>query len=669
MLLKNLIVPLLATTATVSATFDLTSSLTKYASFDFGCGDISISKGASFSLIDKFDAAFQGDISIDKDCDFFLASTAQALKVSIDNLFSKVVNKGRWVILTIEASKECIINIAGAKLENIGNLICAIEAKKVALISTIIKNVGCIHIHQNQCTDTTVQLGCVGGSIENSGTVCLTNYKAKAFAPIKGSGCIAIEQDSHFEIGDWISIDKDQTFYLGASKGSIKAAPGIIPQVYKVANFGKEKKISLTTPLGGISILKQAAFSYDSGSGILTLRAGLQIQKFFIGKGYDSSKFSICKDDNTAVQYNGDCPSPGRPAVCQPCPPPPEVPGTEPCTSTTTIHTTKTDGQICTKYENVVISTHGTGNWFTSTSTSMECGQTSQATSIPNTQVTVTSTYTGVTTATTTVTGVSTDTVIVEVPSTPNPQVTTTTTSEGITEVTATTITGVSTDTVIVVCPPSTTSYTTYTNTWTGSYTTTTTASDIVVVEVPDTSSTTSSSSTSSTAPTTTATTSTTTDTDIGGFSTSYVTVTAETTEIVTITSCANNGCHQTTATTGVTVITVTESDISTVITTYCPLTQTHTLGVSSSSTVDLGCPTGWFGFDGLPGKNIHFDFQKTKSIGFYIDINKFHKRDDSNSSSSDSSSSSSSAAAGAMNTVYGVEFLSAIAIVFALVF
>ena len=168
MLLKNLIVPLLATTATVSATFDLTSSLTKYASFDFGCGDISISKGASFSLIDKFDAAFQGDISIEKDCDFFLASTAQALKVSIDNLFSKVVNKGRWVILTIEASKECIINIAGAKLENIGNLICAIEAKKVALISTIIKNVGCIHIHQNQCTDTTVQLGCVGGSIENS---------------------------------------------------------------------------------------------------------------------------------------------------------------------------------------------------------------------------------------------------------------------------------------------------------------------------------------------------------------------------------------------------------------------------------------------------------------------------------------------------------------------
>lgn len=328
MLFRNFIISFLIAATSVTAFLDISSSLTKYASFNFGVGDISITNGASFSLIDSINAAFQGGLTIEKGCDLFLASKVEALKVTLDNIFSNVINKGLWVISTIEAAKECIINIAVAKLENVGNLIINLEAEKIALISKIIKNIGCIHIKQDKCTDTVASIGCQGGSIENSGTICLTNYKAKAFAPIHGSGCIAIEDDSHFEIGDWISIDKDQTFYLGAAKGSIKAAPGLIPQLYKVVNFGKDKRISLTTPLGSISILKQAAFSYDSNAGILTLRSGLNTQKFFIGQGYDASKFSICKDDNTAIEYDGDCPSPARPSVCQPCPDAPTVPQT-----------------------------------------------------------------------------------------------------------------------------------------------------------------------------------------------------------------------------------------------------------------------------------------------------------------------------------------------------
>ncbi|RCK54641.1 Cell wall protein IFF11 [Candida viswanathii] len=326
MLLKNFIIPFLIAATTVTAFLDISSSLTKFASFDFNVGDISITKGASFTLVDKIDAIFQGGLSIEKDCDLFLVSKVEAIKVKLENIFSTVVNKGLWVIKTVEATKKAIISIAVAKLENIGNLIYYIEAEKLAIISKNIKNTGCIHIKQDACTDTVAELGCNGGSIENQGTICLTNYKAKIFAPVSGSGCIAIEKDSHIEIGDFFSFDKEQTFYLGASKGSICAAPSLIPKTYKVVNFSKEKKISLTTPLGSFSLLKQAAFSYDSNSGVLTLRAGLKSQKFFIGKGYDSSKFSVCKDDNTAVEYDGDCPAPSRPAVCQPCPEAPETP-------------------------------------------------------------------------------------------------------------------------------------------------------------------------------------------------------------------------------------------------------------------------------------------------------------------------------------------------------
>ena len=139
MLFRNFIIPFLIAATTVTAFLDITTSLTKYASFDFGVGDISISKGASFSLINQFDAVFQGGLTIEKGCDFFLASKVNVLKVVIDKVFAKVVNKGLWVILTIEATKECIINIAGAKLENIGNLICAIEAKKLLLSPRLLK--------------------------------------------------------------------------------------------------------------------------------------------------------------------------------------------------------------------------------------------------------------------------------------------------------------------------------------------------------------------------------------------------------------------------------------------------------------------------------------------------------------------------------------------------
>ncbi|RCK67530.1 Cell wall protein IFF11 [Candida viswanathii] len=670
MLLKNLIVPLLATTATVTATFDLTASLTKYSSFDFGCGDISISKGASFSLIDKFDAAFQGDITIEKDCKFFLASKVEALKVSVAGLFNKIVNKGIWCITSLEAAKQATCNIIGASFENTGQCIFAVKAEIVKIISLKWKNSGCLHFYQEFKTSCIAEIGAWLGFLTNEGTICLTNYKCKNSASIIGAGCIAIEKDSCFYIANsLLQIDTKHTFFLGEGNPTIQASPNVFPQTFNVANFGGSHKIGLDCPLqasGGW--FGQKAFSYDSKKGILTLRAsGLASQNFKIGTGYDEKKFSIVSDDsvgavsvkNGAIQYNGPCPNPGRPSICQACPPPPSVPGTEPTTTTTTVVSTKTDGAICTEIDEVRISTDATGSWFTTTSTSLNCGAPSQASSIPNTQVTVTSTYTGVTTLTTTASGTSTDTVIVQVPSTPNSQVTTTTTATDVTEATATTITGTSTDTVIVVIPATTETTSTLTNTWTGTVTTTVTTSDLVIVQVP-------SSDISSALSTLTAGSSADSSSeDEGGYSTSYTTVTAKTTEIVTVTSCSNNGCHQTTAPTGVTVITVTESDMSTVITTYCPLTQTHTLGVSSSSTVDLGCPTGWFGFDGLPGKNIHFDFSASKSIGFYIDINKFHKRDEGNSSSS----SSSSAAAGAMNTVYGVEFLSAVALVLAFIF
>ncbi|KAL6450665.1 IFF11 Cell wall protein IFF11 [Candida maltosa Xu316] len=671
MLLKNLIVPLFATFAVVTATFNLTSSLTKYASFDFSVGDISISKSASFSLVNQFDCGFSGNINIEKDCKFFLSSTADALKVSVAGLFNKIVNDGTWVVNSLESFASSTCNIVGASFQNTGELILAFKG---ALKVPIIK-ICSFDWHNSELKSSCLaELGQWGLSIENQGTICVTNSILHQVCSIKGSGCISIHKDSSFYIANALfPIDSAHTIYMGDGNPTIQAQPLAFPQTFKVANFGANgaHKIGLTVPLLSFSLLGQKSFSYDTKKGILTLRAnGLISQQFNIGLGYDPSKFELCSDDsigalnvnNGAIKYNGPCPNPGKPSVCQACPEVPTAPGCVPSTTTTTVTSTKTDGAICTEIDEVIISSDTTGSWFTTTSTHLTCGTPSQAPT-PNTQVTKTSTYTGVTTQTITQTGSKTDTVIVEVPSTPNSQTTVTSYWTGTYATAVTTVTGDKTDTVTVYIPQTTsTSTLTTTNTWTGGFTTTVTTSGAVIIEVPSSDY---SSSTSTSAPTTT-----TTGGDSGSFSTSYVTVTAQTTEVVTITSCANNGCHTTTAPTGVTVVTITTSDVQTVITTYCPLTQTHTLGVTGSSTYDLGCPTGWFGYHGLPGKNINI--QASASAGLYIDLNLFHKRDNETETETSSSSSSavvSSANGAGMNTIYGVEFLSAVAVVLALVF
>ena len=147
---QTLLFPLLATSATVSATFDVTSSLTKYAAFDFGVGDISIQKSASFSLINTFDCAFQGDINIEKDCEFLIASTAKALKLTFNNIFHKIENKGKWIVHTLESAAASTCNIIVKSFVNTGEIILAFKGHVLAPIINITAshwvNHGCLHL-------------------------------------------------------------------------------------------------------------------------------------------------------------------------------------------------------------------------------------------------------------------------------------------------------------------------------------------------------------------------------------------------------------------------------------------------------------------------------------------------------------------------------------------
>ena len=167
----------------MSATFDVTSSLTKYAAFDFGVGDISIQKSASFSLINTFDCAFQGDINIEKDCEFLIASTAKALKLTFNNIFHKIENKGKWIVHTLESAAASTCNIIVKSFVNTGEIILAFKGHVLAPIINITAshwvNHGCLHLFQEIKSISVAILGVVGGTIENHGTICLTNQLCK----------------------------------------------------------------------------------------------------------------------------------------------------------------------------------------------------------------------------------------------------------------------------------------------------------------------------------------------------------------------------------------------------------------------------------------------------------------------------------------------------------
>ena len=158
--------------------------------------------------------------------------------------------------------------------------------------------------------------------------------------------------------------------------------------------------------------------------------------------------------------------------------------------------------------------------------------------------------------------------------------------------------------------------------------------------------------------------------TGVTSYYTSYVTVTAETTEVLTLTSCVDNHCHKTTATTGVTVVTLTTSDIQTVITTYAPLTQTVTLGIAGSKIVDLGCLIGNFGYKGYVGKGIKADdkgIDANAHAGFKIGFDAI-KRDQKVANTTNVTVQSSKNA-GAINSVYSsIELLCAVAAIMVLI-
>lgn len=360
---------------------DITENKVDRGSVTLSFGEIIIHPGASWSIIDNAFSNFIGKLDVKAKGALYISLTSHllALQVSLTTLLHSINNSGIISFDSRVSLTPSSYDLRGLSFTNSGEMYFAASGRvpsTMSLTSALWTNTGLLLFYQNQRTSGAVCLGFPLGSITNSGKICLNNQVYQQTTQIKGSGCFSANGDSTIYIANvLLSVSANQNFHLVDKDSSMIVQAISTTQTFNVYGFGNGNKIGLTLPL--IGTILESAHSYDSSTGILTLRNFLLEQRFNIGLGYDSSKFLVVTDSGSgipstiwgSVTYTGRVPTRALPKSCQmACKPIPEAPGVKPTDYTTTITKTNTAGNTVTETGAVTILTDKSGSWFTTTS-------------------------------------------------------------------------------------------------------------------------------------------------------------------------------------------------------------------------------------------------------------------------------------------------------------
>ncbi|KAI5970592.1 hypothetical protein CANMA_000333, partial [Candida margitis] len=367
----------------VASGLDITENTVDRGTISLNVGNINIHSGAYWSIIDNAISAFVSSLNVQSGAGLYISSTSPllSLQVTLLGLLNSITNNGIISFNSVASLTSSTYNLVGLSFQNNGEMYLAasgILPSSMSITASSWTNTGLLEFYQNQRNEGTVSLGTTLGSITNNGQICFINEVYQQATTIAGTGCITADKDSSIYISNaLLSVSTGQTFYLADGASSMIAQAISTPQTFNVRNFGQvngvANKIGLTIPLFSLT---GSAWSYNSATGILTLRgAGLLSQYFNIGTGYDSSKFQVVTDSGAglpstllgSIQYNGPVPNPGLPSQCRVCKSLPAIPGAQPTEYTTTI-TTTSGGQTITETGVVDITTDTSGSWYTTTS-------------------------------------------------------------------------------------------------------------------------------------------------------------------------------------------------------------------------------------------------------------------------------------------------------------
>ena len=379
-LFQNILISIALLTQLIFA-IEIAENKVDRGSITLNLGDIIIYTGATWSIIDNAYTNFVGKLDVRADAGLYITLTSHllALQVSLTTILHSITNNGIISFDSRISRTSSSYDLRGISFTNNGEMYFGSSGESsssTSLTSALWSNTGLLLFFQNQRTSGTVNLGVSMGSITNDGQICLNNQIYEQTTQIKGSGCFTAKGDSTIYIANVVlAVSSKQNFYL-TNKGSSMIVQAVsTTQTFNVYGFGDGNKIGLTLPLVGT--IFNSAFTYDTASGILTLRNTLLEQKFNIGTGYEPSKFQVVTDSGSgtpstvlgSVAYYGHVPTRTLPKSCQiPCKPIPEAPGTQPTEYTTTITKTNTAGNTVTETGVVNILTDKTGSWFTTTS-------------------------------------------------------------------------------------------------------------------------------------------------------------------------------------------------------------------------------------------------------------------------------------------------------------
>ncbi|KAK6875044.1 Hyphally regulated cell wall protein 3, partial [Candida tropicalis] len=310
---------------------DITEDKVDRGAIDLSAGDITIHSGASWSIINNALTSILGSVEVQEEAGLYITSTLPllALEVTLTSLIDSITNDGVIAFNSVASLTSATYNLVGASFTNNGEMYLGASGLLPSLMSITAAdwtNEGLLVFYQNQRTSGVVTLGAVL-PIKNNGQICLFHETYQQSTPITGSGCITTQVDSLIYFpNSLLSVDSAQSIYLADRKSSIIVQALSAPQTFNVYGFGNGNKIGLSVPLAGA--LVTSPYSYDSKTGILTLRAAVLSQKFNIGTGYDSRNFEIVTDSaggllstlKGSVRYNGPVPERELPEACQiPC--------------------------------------------------------------------------------------------------------------------------------------------------------------------------------------------------------------------------------------------------------------------------------------------------------------------------------------------------------------
>jgi hypothetical protein len=195
---------------------------------DLGIGDVVITPGHYWSIINNAISAIAGSLDVGAGSGFYITSNNNliALSVTLLNL-GTITNNGIIAFNSIQSLTAQTYNFVGIQFTNNGEMYLGGDGgfglPLMSITTPSWTNNGLMVFYQNTRSTGATLLGAPLGSITNDGTICFTNQFYQQTTSINGNGCLVARTGGNIYIqNSLLPVDPAQTIYLETPSSSLK---------------------------------------------------------------------------------------------------------------------------------------------------------------------------------------------------------------------------------------------------------------------------------------------------------------------------------------------------------------------------------------------------------------------------------------------------------------